>query len=101
MASGRLTVTGGELRSAIADLTEKNEQFRTKVGELETLQQELASQWQGDANTAFNNAFQSDKGQWSAFQVLVSQYIQALETILKIYEQAEETNRATASNRTY
>ena len=101
MASGRLTVTAGELRAAIADLTDKNEMFRNKVGELETLQQELASQWQGDANTAFNNAFQNDKGQWVAFQNLVAQYIQALQNILTIYEQAEETNRATASNRTY
>ena len=101
MASGKIQVTAGELRTAIAGLTENNEQFKTKVSELEVLQQELSSQWQGDANTAFNNAFQSDKGQWQNFQILVSQYIHALENILKIYETAEETNRTTASTRTY
>ena len=101
MASGKLTVTTADLKSAISDLSERNEQFRVKVGELETLQQELASQWQGDANTAFNNAFQSDKGQWLNFQILVTQYIEGLERILTIYEVAEETNTVTAINRTY
>ena len=101
MASGRIEVTASELRRAISELTEKNNQFRNKVSELEGLQQELASQWQGEANTAFNNAFQNDKGQWQAFLGLTAQYIQGLETILRIYEQAEETNRMTATNRTY
>lgn len=94
-------VTASELQSAISTLQEDNSQFRSRLAELLNKQQELASQWQGDANTAFNNAFNSDKGQWDTFASLVDQYIQALQEILKIYETAESTNTATAQSRTY
>lgn len=94
-------VTASELQSAISTLQEDNTQFRSRLSELLNKQQELAGQWQGDANTAFNNAFNSDKGQWDSFASLVDQYIQALQEILKIYETAESTNTMTAQNRTY
>lgn len=97
----KFNVTAGELRSTIQALREKNTQFKAQVSELGGKQQELAGQWQGDANTAFNAAFQNDKGQWETFSQLVEQYIQALEQILQAYEAAEQTNTSTASTRSY
>lgn len=97
----KFQVTTAELKAAIADLQEKNGTFKNKVSELEQSQQALRAQWQGDANTAFNTAFENDKAQWTTFSTLIDQYIQALQTILQTYEQAEATNTSTATNRTY
>ena len=97
----KFQVTTAELKAAIADLQEKNGTFKNKVSELEQSQQALRAQWQGDANTAFNTAFENDKAQWTTFSTLIDQYIQALQTILQTYEQAEATNTSTASSRSY
>ena len=97
----KFQVTTAELKAAIADLQEKNGTFKNKDSELEQSQQALRAQWQGDANTAFNTAFENDKAQWTTFSTLIDQYIQALQTILQTYEQAEATNTSTASNRSY
>ena len=97
----KFQVTTAELKAAIADLQEKNGTFKNKVSELEQSQQALRAQWQGDASTAFNTAFENDKAQWTTFSTLIDQYIQALQTILRTYEQAEATNTSTASNRSY
>ena len=97
----KFQVTTAELKAAIADLQEKNGTFKNKVSELEQSQQALRAQWQGDANTAFNTAFENDKAQWTTYSTLIDQYIQALQTILQTYEQAEATNTSTASNRSY
>ena len=61
----KFQVTTAELKAAIADLQEKNGTFKNKVSELEQSQQALRAQWQGDANTAFNTAFENDKAQWT------------------------------------
>ena len=97
----KFQVTAAEMQAAIADLQEKNGTFKNKVSELEQSQQALRAQWQGDANTAFNTAFENDKAQWTTFSTLIDQYIQALQTILQTYEQAEATNTATANTRSY
>ena len=97
----KFQVTTAELKAAIADLQEKNGTFKNKVSELEQSQQALRAQWQGYANTAFNTAFENDKAQWTTFSTLIDQYIQALQTILQTYEQAEATNTATANTRSY
>lgn len=97
----KFQVTTAELKAAIADLQEKNSTFKNKVSELEQSQQALRAQWQGDANTAFNTAFENDKAQWATFSSLIDQYIQALQTIMQTYEQAEATNTATANTRSY
>lgn len=97
----KFQVTTAELKAAIADLQEKNSTFKNKVSELEQSQQALRAQWQGDANTAFNTAFENDKAQWTTFSTLIDQYIQALQTIMQTYEQAEATNTATANTRSY
>lgn len=97
----KFQVTTAELKAAIADLQEKNSTFLTKVSELEQAQQTLKAQWQGDANTAFNTAFENDKGQWMNFSKLITQYIQALQTIMETYEKAEAANTTTATNRSY
>lgn len=97
----KFEVTTSQLRSAVSDLTSDNGEFKNRVSELQGLQQQLTSEWQGDANTAFNTAFNNDKGQWDTFASLIDQYIQALQTIIETYDKAEEANRDTATTRSY
>lgn len=97
----KFEVTTSELKRAISDLTADNSEFKSRVSELQEQQQELAAEWQGDANTAFTAAFNRNKSQWDTFAGLVEQYIQALQSILQTYEQAEAANKETATVRTY
>ena len=78
----KFEVTTSELKRAVSDLTSDNAEFKNRVSELQELQMELSSEWQGDANTAFTTAFNNDKSQWDTFASLVDQYIQALQAIL-------------------
>lgn len=97
----KFQVTQAEMQAAIRDLQSNNNEFKNRVADLLAKQQELAGQWQGDANTAFNNAFNNDKGQWDTFATLIDQYVEALQTIQQTYVQAEEANKGTATSRTY
>ena len=97
----KFTVSASEMQAAINELASANNEFKSRVSELEALQKELAGQWQGDANTAFNTAFQRDKSQWDTFAALINQYIQALGTIRTEYEKAEMANTNTAKTRNY
>ncbi len=97
----KFTVTASEMQTAINELNSANSEFKSRVSELEAAQQELAGMWQGDANTAFNSAFQNDKAQWSTFAGLIDQYVQTLGNILQTYQNAESTNTDTARTRTY
>lgn len=97
----KYTVTISDMQAAINELQSNNSEFRARVNELGAKQQELAGQWQGDANTAFNNAFMNDKGQWDNFAMLIDQYIEVLSQIMKTYINAEEMNVSTAQTRTY
>lgn len=96
----KYTLTAQEIRGAISGLTPLNAQFKARIGDLAGKQAELASQWQGDANTAFNNAFNTDKSKWDSFATLMDQYIEALQNILTTYETAESTNVQIATTRT-
>ena len=97
----KFTVTAAEMQATINELNSANGEFKSRVSELEAAQQELSGMWQGDANTAFNNAFQNDKGQWATFANLIDQYVQTLSSILQTYQTAESANVETARTRTY
>ncbi len=97
----RYSLTAQELQGAITELTASNGQFKNRVADLLNAQQKLAGMWQGDANNAFNTAFNNDKGQWDTFAQLMDKYIEALQTIKNTYETAEAANTQTASTRSY
>lgn len=97
----RFSVTANELVNAASNLGEDNNQFRARVNDLITCANELASMWQGEANSQFNNAFNTDQERWTEFAALIDQYVEALGTVAQTYAAAEETNVSTASTRTY
>ena len=97
----KFTVSAAEMQTAINELKAANGEFKSRVSELETAQQELSAMYQGDSSTAFNAAFQSDKSQWSTFAALIDQYVETMGAILTTYNTAEATNTDTAKTRTY
>ena len=97
----RYSLTAQELQGAITELSANNGQFKNRVADLLNAQQKLAGMWQGDANNAFNAAFNNDKGQWDTFAQLMDKYIETLQTIKNTYETAEAANTQTAATRSY
>ena len=97
----RFTLTAQQLQNTASELSSSNGEFKNRVSELLAVQQELNGQWQGDANNAFNTAFNNDKGQWDTFAQLMDQYIEALQTIKQTYETAEQANVTTATTRNF
>ena len=96
-----IKVMTNELKSKIEELRPLNTQFKSAVGELESTEASLNSMWEGNAKTAFHNAFTSDKQQMDNFYTVIELYAQKLEVMLAKYIQAENTNIELANNRTY
>lgn len=97
----RFSVTASELNNTVRVLVEDNNQFRSRVSDLMNCANELASMWQGDANTKFNTALSTDQERWAEFATLIDQYAEALNVIGQTYARAEEANASTAATRTY
>jgi len=96
-----IVVTAEKLRRQAGELRRLNSQFQSSVNDLVAREGTLNNQWEGDANTAFHNAFTKDKGQMEEFYKLIEQYCRALEEIAREYDTAERKNTEIASNRTY
>ena len=96
-----IQVTASELRKQAEVLRGLNTKFQTQVTNLETVEQSLKGMWEGQANTAFHNAFIKDKGQMDNFHSAIEQYIAALLVIAQKYEQTEMKNTDTATTRVY
>ncbi len=95
----QIMVTSGELRSTAASLRELNSSFKSQVANLESSEGTLKSQWQGEANNAFHNAFMNDKAYMDKFAAEIDRYCETLETIAAKYDAAEATNLDTATTR--
>jgi WXG100 family type VII secretion target len=89
------------MRSGAQELQELNSRFCQSIKSIYEKQQQLSSMWQGDANTAFNAAFQHDAMQWDVFATLINGYAATLMQIAQIYEQAEQQNTSIAASRSY
>ena len=97
----KFSVNASELNNTVSTLVEDNNQFRARVNDLMTCANELATMWQGEANTRFNTALNSDQERWAEFAALIDQYAEALQQILQTYATAEEQNSSTATTRSY
>jgi WXG100 family type VII secretion target len=94
-------VTAQQLRTKAGELRDMNSKLKGYIEELVEKEANLATMWEGEAQQAFRNAFQQDKGQMDNFYNAIEQYASALEAIAAKYEQAESTNYNTASSRSY
>lgn len=85
-------VSTQEIYSAVSLLTEKSCLLKTRIAELLALQENLSTQWSGDASKAFSESFRSDHSQWVRFTQVLDNYIQTLLQISKLYDNMEARN---------
>ncbi len=96
----QIMVTPAELKTAASTLREYNRNFRSLVENLEIIEGELNTSWEGEAKQTFHQAFNNDKAFFNAFASLIDNYCQTLESIATQYENAETKNLDTATTRT-
>lgn len=96
----QIKVTASEVRKKAEELRQLNSQFSSKVDELTSQEQSVASKWEGEARDAFHNAFNTDKTKWDEFHRVIEQYAVALDNIATEYEAKENMNVNIASTRT-
>lgn len=96
-----IRVTSAEVRKKAEELRSLNGQFKQKVEALVTSEQALVAMWEGDAKTAFNNAFNNDRIQMDNFSTVMEQYTIALENIATEYDNKEAINTQIATQRNY
>lgn len=101
MATTGFTVTGSAMKNAAEELQGLLEQYKGRMGELDSAEQQLNNMWDGDANDAFHKSFNNDKVQLQNFYNVIAKYINALSTALADYSKAEADAVNIANTRTY
>lgn len=87
-----IKVTTSEVKNRAGELRQLNTQLKAKVEALTNRENRLAGMWEGDAKTAFHNAYMKDKAMFDQFAQLIDQYAQALEQIAQEYDAKEQQN---------
>lgn len=90
-----------EVKNKVGELRELNTQLKNSIQSLGETESSLIQMWEGDAKTAFHNAFTQDKGQMDNFYNLIEIYAQRLEMIVAQYLTSEQQNIEIANQRTY
>lgn len=96
-----IMVTAAQLRAKAEELENLNQQLKSQNEKLGTTEEALNVMWEGDANTAFHAAFNSDRVQINNFYNAIAAYVSALRVIAQKYEQTEAQNQQIASARNY
>lgn len=94
-----IKVTPKELRNKAQELQNFNKQFRSEVEKMVGYRTQLDSMWDGEARTAFDRAFDTDKAKWDTFARNIDDYVQKMIETAETYETAEQNNLNTASTR--
>lgn len=94
-----IKVTPRELRNKAQELQNLNKQFRSEVEKMVGYQTQLDSMWDGEARTAFDRAFDTDRSKWDTFARNIDDYVQKMLETAETYETAEQNNLQTASVR--
>ena len=101
MAVSRIQLTESALKAKKKELEQLNSQLKKQIKELDSTEQTLMGMWTGDAAKAFNANYKKDGASYDAFTSLVTKYVGALESIMKLYEKSERENVQTAKTRSY
>ena len=97
----QILVTPTELRATATSLREQNSNFKTQLGQLESAESSLNSQWSGPAHDAFHASFLNDKAYMDKFIAEIEKYCYTLEQMAAEYEKAESLNVDTAMTKSY
>lgn len=94
-----IKVTPQEIKTKSESLKNLNTQFKQQVEKLVAYEAQLAGMWEGEAQKAFRNAFNTDKNKMDLFYANIEKYVQAMQNIQEAYSTAEQSNTSIASQR--
>ena len=101
MASSTIKLSQSALTKKKSELEELNSKLKNQIKELDSTEKSLMGMWTGDAAKAFDQSYSKDGQSFEKFTNLVTKYAGALETIIKMYQNAEKKNIETAKKRSY
>lgn len=94
-----IKVTPQQLKDKATTLESLNRKFRQEIQKMEGYATQLAGMWEGDAQKAFQKAFNEDKLKMERFALNIDKYIMALREDANEYERAEQQNTNIATQR--
>lgn len=101
MAVSRIQLTESALDKKKGELEQLNSQLKKQIKDLNSTEKSLMGMWTGDAAKEFDKTYDKDGVSFEKFTELVTKYVGALESIMKLYEKGEKANVQTAKKRSY
>ena len=101
MAVSTIKLTQSALTKKKNELEDLNRELKKQIQDMNSTEKSLMGMWEGDAANAFDKAYDKDGQSFDKFTELVTKYAGTLESIMKLYEKAEQTNVQTAKKRSY
>lgn len=98
MAS-KIRVTPAQLKQTAEELRNLNTKFKNEVSSMNDSELRLATMYEGEAQKAFHNQFQTDRNKFETFYVGIEKYVQRLIDAADAYAKAENQNINTAQTR--
>ena len=99
MGVSTIQLSEKSLKKAKEELETLNKQLQKDINNLDTTEKSLQGMWTGDAAKAFDATYKKNGQSFGEFIKLVSNYANALDQIMALYEQGEKKNIQTAKKR--
>ena len=92
-------VNTAQLRQTATNLVQLKNRLKSEDANMRSNQRTLTAQWDGPANSVFDQAFNRNITEFEAFADLIQRYANALNDYANNYERVENTNKGIASTR--
>ncbi len=98
--AGTIRITPESLRGNATKVDGYRSEFDTTMSNLQRLVDNLSSEWEGQAQTAFTNDFQNMKKTITSFSQCLQRYSDAMRTAATELEQADQNLKSKMSGST-
>lgn len=95
-----IKITPSSLRDRAKEVRTRKQEFDDTMGKLKSLVAALGEEWQGEAQTAFENDFENMKRNIESFSQCIEQYAKAMDTAANELEQADQNLKSKMSGST-
>lgn len=95
--TGSLLVTPEELINASQQFSNSASQVNSITNQMLSIVRGMSSMWQGEANTAYTNKFNSLEDDMTKIYKMITEHSNDLNEMARNYQTAEQTNVETSS----
>lgn len=95
-----IKVTPDSLRGKAKEVRERRSEFDQTMSKLKTLVGSLSDEWQGEAQTAFEQDFENMKRNIDSFSECLEQYAKSMDTAANELEAADQNLKSKMSGST-